>query len=67
MDTRATNMMGQGREEAFRATNMEEQVRMMEPITPIAIPLAVNCSLNEDANFGLLLEDIMNLLLLIRT
>ena len=47
MDARATNMMGQGRDDAFRATNMEEHVKMMEPTTPIIIARAVNCSLKE--------------------
>lgn len=47
MDASATNMMGQGRDDAFRATNMEEHVKMMEPTTPIIIARAVNCSLKE--------------------
>ena len=54
MESSVTNMMGQGREEAFRATNMEEAVRMMEPMTPITIARTVNCSLKELAFLTLL-------------
>ena len=54
MESRVTNMMGQGREEAFSATNMEEAVRMMEPMVPITMARTVNCSLKDDAFLTLL-------------
>ena len=54
MENRVTNMMGQGREEAFSATNMEEAVRMMEPMVPITMARTVNCSLKDVAFLTLL-------------
>ena len=54
MDTSATNMMGHGREDAFSATNMDEHVRMTEPMMPMTMARTVNCSLNELACLTLL-------------
>ena len=45
MDTSTTNMIGHGSDEAFSATNIDEQVRMIAPMTPIMRPRAVNWAL----------------------
>jgi hypothetical protein len=50
-------MIGQGSDEVFNATNIDEQVRMTAPMTPIMIPLAVNWALKARLPF---VSDMMN-------